>query len=239
MDTLPIKDFRPNRMRRPMNWYERMVVKAFSKLYYNCWRRGHKRGTSPATLSLHWFGHEMIKCPMDLWIYQELITEMKPDWVIETGTFRGGSALYIASLLEMVGHGQIVTIDPFDYDGRPSHPRIHYLKGSSTAPEIQNQLTEMVGDSKCLVILDSDHSQQHVTDELACFARFVPQDGYLIVEDTNVNGNPVYKKHGPGPMEAVNDFLKNDRQFEVDDRMERFLLTQNPRGYLRRVSTAA
>jgi len=234
VETLPVKDFRPNRSRRKMTWYERVVTRAFNKLYYDCWRRGHKRGTSPGTLSLHWFGHEMIKCPMDLWVYQELITETKPDWVIETGTFRGGSALYLASILSMLGHGNVVTIDPVDYEGRPEHPRITYLKGSSTDADVQDQLTELVGNGKCLVILDSDHSQEHVSEELRCFARFVNEDGYLIVEDTNVNGHPVYRKHGPGPMEAVRDFLDEDIRFKSDDRMERFLLTQNPRGYLRR-----
>ncbi len=234
VDRLPVKDFRPNRARRKMTWYERLVTRMFNKLYYDCWRRGHKRGTSPGTLSLHWFGHEMIKCPMDLWVYEELITEMKPDWVIETGTYRGGSALYLASILTMLGHGNVVTIDPYDYEGRPEHPRIRYLKGSSTDHDIQDQLTKLVGDGKCLVILDSDHSQEHVAQELQCFSRFVNEGGYLIVEDTNVNGHPVYRKHGPGPMEAVRDFLAKDARFKPDDRMERFLLTQNPRGYLRR-----
>jgi cephalosporin hydroxylase len=93
---------------------------------------------------------------------------------------------------------------------------------------------EAAGEETVMVILDSDHSREHVLAELRGYADLVTPGSYLIVEDTNVNGNPVFPDHGPGPMEAVEAFLGEDARFAVDTRPERLLLTFNPRGYLRR-----
>lgn len=234
MSVITTGAFRPNRQRRTMTWYERMVTWAFTKLFYNCWRKGERRGTSPATLSLHWFGHQMIKCPTDLWVYQEIVTEMRPDWIVECGTFRGGTSLYLASLLDLLGHGQLVSVDYEHYEGRPQHDRIEYLLGSSTAPAIFRQVKERVAGGRCLVILDSDHSKDHVLEELQLYSELVHPGDYLIVEDSCVNGNPVFRRHGPGPMEAIHEFLKTNDCFTPDPEMERFLLTHNPSGYLKR-----
>lgn len=232
---IEIGTFRPDRTRRPLTFLQRQIVRSFHRLYYKSWQRGRK-GPSPATLSVHWFGHQMIKCPFDLWTYQEIITEYRPDVVIETGTFRGGTALFIASLMELLGHGRVITIDVEAYDGRPLHARIAYVLGSSTAPETLAQLKQMIGaQDRCLVILDSDHSERHVARELRLYRDFVQPGGYLIVEDSNVNGHPVMRRHGPGPMEAIGAFLAEDDRFQPDAEMERFLLTMNPRGYLRRI----
>ena len=112
-----------------MSIWQRLVARAFHRLYYNSWKRGHRRGPSPATLSLHFLGHQMIKCPFDLWVYQELVVEQQPDWVIECGTFRGGTALYFAVLMDAIGHGGVIAIDTTPYDGRPEHSRIRYVHG--------------------------------------------------------------------------------------------------------------
>jgi len=85
-----------------------------------------------------------------------------------------------------------------------------------------------------MVILDSDHAKEHVLAEMRLFQEFIPVGGYLIVEDTNINGHPVYPDFGPGPMEAVEEFLAETDSFQLDPACERFLLTMNPRGYLRR-----
>lgn len=87
-----------------------------------------------------------------------------------------------------------------------------------------------------MVILDSDHHKEHVLKELRTYSRFVTLDSYLIVEDTNINGHPVYLDFGPGPMEAVEEFLTENSQFFVDRTKEKLLLTFNPCGYLRRIS---
>jgi len=90
-----------------------------------------------------------------------------------------------------------------------------------------------------MVILDSDHREGHVFDEIAAYSPLVHVGDYLVVEDTNVNGHPAFADYGPGPMEAVTKFLAGNDEFEIDRRCERLLLTFNPRGYLRRTKSRA
>ena len=85
-----------------------------------------------------------------------------------------------------------------------------------------------------MVLLDSDHSYAHVRDELAAYHAMVTPGSYLVVEDSNVNGNPVLPEFGPGPMEAIDEFLPDHPEYEIDNRCERFMVTFNPRGFLRR-----
>ena len=157
--------------------------------------------------------------------------------MIETGTADGGSAPYLASLMELVGTGEIVSIDIESREMRPKHSRIRYLLGSSTDSAILAEVGEIAAEAKTvLAILDSDHSRDHVLDELRAYGPLVTPGSYLIVEDTNVNGHPVRRDHGPGPMEAVDEFLRSGQPFEIDESREKFFLTFNPRGYLRRNS---
>jgi cephalosporin hydroxylase len=182
-----------------------------------------------------WLGTRAKKCPLDLWIYQEIIAEQHPDLIVETGTAHGGSALFLASLCDLVGHGHVVSVDVEEGD-RPAHPRITYLHGSSTAPEILTQVRERAeGTRSRLILLDSDHSKGHVLRELEAYAPLVHVGGYVVVEDTNVNGHPVAPRYGPGPFEAVEEFLSHTDAFEVDRAREKLMLTFNPSGYLRRV----
>jgi cephalosporin hydroxylase len=207
------------------------VIDRFHRLYYYAQLRG---GTWADT---RWLGARIGKCPLDLFCYQELVFETRPELVIETGTFEGGSAFYFASLLDLIGSGRVVTIDVQPRDGRPAHERITYLTGSSTAPEIIEQVGALAADaSRVLVVLDSDHSRDHVIDELHAYSELVTTGSYMIVEDTNVNGHPVVPEFGPGPMEAVESFLAEDDRFVIDRSREKFLLTFNPSGYLRRVA---
>jgi cephalosporin hydroxylase len=205
---------------------EPAIVRAFHRLYYS--------SGSKTWSNTYWFGTQTQKCPLDLWIYQEILHEVRPAAIVETGTASGGSALFLAALCDLLGTGEIVTVDIEDRP-RPSHPRVTYLSGSSTAPEIVSRVKELVGDrGPVLVILDSDHSQAHVRDELAAYASLVTSGSYLIVEDSNINGHPALTEFGPGPMEAIDEFLATSSDFEIDRTREKFLLTFNPRGYLRR-----
>ena len=98
-----------------------------------------------------------------------------------------------------------------------------------------SELERLVKDSvEVLIILDSDHSRDHVLDELRIYNRWVSPGSYLIVEDTNVNGHPAMPEHGPGPMEALEAFLAENDEFEIDAAREKFFLTFNPRGFLRK-----
>lgn len=204
----------------------------FNRLYYHVSTRTWKDTT--------YRGTPLYKCPTDMWIYQELIDSIQPGLVIETGTFRGGSARFIADRMQLSGRGRVVTIDVDAQPDRPQHPRLTYITGSSVDPDVVARVRGMIDpDAPVMVILDSDHSQSHVAEELRTYAPLVTEGSFLIVEDTNVNGHPVAPLHGPGPFEAVEEFLAGTDEFEVYSRAERYFLTQNPNGYLRRVAPAA
>jgi cephalosporin hydroxylase len=200
------------------------TVRSFHELYY------HK-----SRLVTSWLGVRILKCPLDLWMFQDILHRTEPDLIIETGTARGGSAYFMACMCDLLGKGRIVTVDVRDVE-RPSHPRITYLHGSSVDPAILDQVRSTIEPGeRVMVALDSDHSEEHVYAELQEYPQLVTKGNYLIVEDTNVNGHPVWPDHGPGPMEALQRFLAETDDFEVDRSCEKFLLTLNPSGYLRRI----
>lgn len=206
--------------------YRKSVISQFHWLYYN----------SPETwLTTTWMGIPTQKCPLDMWMYQEIIFDIQPDLLIETGTAYGGSALFFATLMDVLGKGSVATIDILDLPDRPAHPRITYVHSSSTSKEGVDQLRALASRSETvMVILDSDHSRNHVAKELELYADLVTPDSYLVVEDTNVNGHPVNRAHGPGPMEALDGFLAARRDFHIDSNKERYMMTFNPKGFLRR-----
>jgi cephalosporin hydroxylase len=208
--------------------YAARTVKRFHRLYYS-----HDGRT---WLNTRWFGTRVLKCPFDLWVYQELLERIRPELVIETGTADGGSAFFIASCMDLLGRGRVITIDVDDLAGRPQHDRITYLHGSSVDPAVVEQVrTAAARAAAVMVILDSDHSRDHVLAELNAYSPVVTEGSYLIVEDTNVNGRPVFPRFGPGPHEAVEAFLRGGAAFTRDEECEKFFLTFNPGGYLKRV----
>jgi len=211
---------------RPL--FARWITNRFHKMYY--YRRAQTwRNT-------RWLGTDILKCPLDLWIYQELLHEVRPDWIIETGTAFGGSASYLASLCDVLGSGQVLTIDLRERESRPQHPRIHYLRGASTDPAIVAQVDRTIAGARAvLVVLDSDHSYDNVLAELRAYHGFVTPGSYCVVEDGNVGGHPVRREFGAGPFEAVHAFLRETDAFAIDRTREKFYLTFNPSGYLRRV----
>jgi len=179
-----------------------------------------------------WMGINVLKIPLDLWIYQEIIYETKPDVIIECGTGWGGTTLFLANICDYLKHGKIISIDIVPYE-RPKHQRIKYLLGPSTSDNIIRNVEKLINKgSRVMVILDSDHRKEYVLKEIKVFSKFVTKGNYLIVEDTNVNGHPVSDDHGPGPYEAVSEFLKRNRKFQIDKSREKFYISQNPNGYL-------
>jgi cephalosporin hydroxylase len=191
---------------------------------------------SDAWTRASWLGAQALKNPLDLWVYQEIVFETRPDLIVETGTYRGGSALYLASICDLLGAGEILSIDiePLR-DDYPQHPRITYLAGrSSTDPEVLAEVRARADGRRTLIVLDSDHSQAHVEAELEAYAPLVPIGCYLIVEDSNIG--QIRKDLLPGPLQAVEVFLAKTKEFEIDREREKFLITFNPSGYLRRVA---
>ena len=209
---------------------KRNIVNRFHKLYYDSPIFGKTWENT------FWFGVPVFKCPLDLWIYQEIMFEIKPDVIIECGTADGGSALFLASICDLINNGNVITMDIEDKGIKPKHKRIKYLLGSSTSKEIVEKVRSLVknGD-KVMVILDSDHHKEHVLNELKIYSKFVTKRSYLIVEDTNINGHPVVPSFGLGPMEAVEEFLKENKNFAVDKSKEKFYITFNPKGYLQKI----
>ena len=209
------------------------LVRDFQKLYFDAYVLGRTWSET------HWMGFPLFKCPLDVWVYQELIAEQRPDWIVETGTCAGGSALFFAHMCDLVGNGRILTVDLQPYsDPQPEHDRITYLLGSSTSDEVLSQVRETIGDERTvLVVLDSDHRCDHVYEEMHAYADMVSVGSYLIVEDSNLNGHPTKPTFGPGPMEAIDRFLPEDGRFRIDYEREKFLVTWNPRGYLLKISS--
>lgn len=206
----------------------RSTVRRFHALYYT--------QQSRTWADTRFLGVPVFKCPLDLWVYQEIVFETRPDVIVETGTDRGGSALFFASLFDLLGGGgRVITIDVERKPPLPEHPRITYLSGSSVDPEVVARVRSLAGGGgRVMVVLDSDHTAPHVREELGIYGELVTPGCYMVVEDTNVNGHPVFRGHGPGPMEALGDFVRADVRFARDAGREKFFLTFNPRGYLLR-----
>jgi cephalosporin hydroxylase len=206
------------------------IVARFHRLYYD--------GHATTWEDTRWLGTRVLKCPLDLWIYQEILARVRPALVVETGTFAGGSALFLATCMDALGHGRVLTIDVEEHAGRPVHQRITYLVGSSVDDDtVRRVYREADGVSPAMVVLDSDHARDHVLAELRLYAPLVTPGSYLVVEDTNVNGHPVYPDFGPGPHEAVEQFVRREPGFARDPSCEKFLMTFNPGGYLERQVT--
>lgn len=209
---------------------KQLIVDRFHKLFYD----SHilQKTWNESTF----LGTPIQKCPFDLFIYQEILFDIKPDIIIETGTAFGGSAHYMATICDQLNKGEIYTIDIQKFGKPPKHKRIHYLYGSSVDDDLVDQIERKIKPrTKVVVILDSDHTAKHVAKELEIYTKFVTKGSYLIVEDTNVNGNPVFPGHGPGPHEALQDFLETNTDYEADLDREKFMVSFNPGGYLKKV----
>ncbi len=223
---------RPFQKKDKTSW-ERDVVDIFHQLWYmnpNTWMKNK------------WLGVLTRQNPMDIWITQEIIVETKPDFIIETGTLYGGSALVWATILQQVNpKGRIITVDIDDLTQEAKKlplwkEKVDFFLGSSVAPEVLEAIRKRVEGKKVLIIFDSDHHKDHVLKELFSYSPFVQVGGYIIVQDTNLNGHPVVPGWGPGPMEAVEEFLAVDKHFEPDQDWGRLLFTFCPRGFLKRVN---
>lgn len=209
----------------------RRIVRRFHRLFF------HQKFRTWANTKF--LGVPVAKNPLDLWVYQEIIFELRPDVIVETGTAHGGSAFYMATLCDLVGRGRVVSVDIAPTAPLPRHERITFVTASSVDAAAFARVKESIRPGEVvMVVLDSNHRREHVLEELRLYGELVTPGSYLIVEDTNVNGHPVFWAHGPGPMEAVEEFLRTNRKFFIDETREKYFFTFNPRGYLRKRDAA-
>jgi cephalosporin hydroxylase len=197
-----------------------------------------------------WMGRPIIQYPQDMIAMQELIWEIKPDLIIETGIAHGGSLIYYASILELIGKGEVLGIDidirahnKAAIEAHPMFKRITMIEGSSVdAATVDKVRAFASGKATIMVCLDSNHTHEHVLNELNCYAPFVTKDSYLVVFDTIVEDMPdnylpgrPWKK-GDNPKTAVWEFIKEHPEFEIDHSIDhKLLISVAPEGYLKRV----
>ena len=196
-----------------------------------------------------WLGRPIIQFPQDIIAMQEIIWQVKPDLIIETGIAHGGSVIFYASMLELLGgEGRVLGIDidirehnRIEIEKHPMFRRITMIQGSSIDEDIVQQAYDFAGDKKhILVTLDSNHTHRHVLRELQLYSPLVTKGSYLVVFDTAIEDMPEgffpdrpWDK-GNNPKTAVWEFLKTNNRFEIDREIEnKLLITVAPDGYLK------
>jgi cephalosporin hydroxylase len=211
------------------------LLQRFHEVWYEC---GH------TWVYTHVLGVGTMKSPNDLWAYHDIMFQHRPQTVIECGTYQGGSALWFAFLMDMLQiDGKVLTIDIED-NRQCDHPRISYLAGDSTDPELAAAVISEIS-GPLLVVLDSDHSAAHVRKELDLYAPACQVGDWLVVEDTNIGwtdtkiqiGDEIQSIGGDrGARGGLEDYLTtHSGEFRQDVLSERWLLTMHPGGFLQRV----
>jgi len=197
---------------------------------------------------IDWLGVPIIQTPEDMILMQELIFKIQPDIIIETGIAHGGSLIYYASLLELLGKGKVIGVDieirehnKKVIEKHPMFKRIELIEGSSISDETIEKIRKIVPkNSKVIVCLDSNHTKDHVLKELQLYNSFVNPGSYIVVFDTNTSKlaelgacDKMYINNSP--KEAVDEFLKEYSDFKVDKNYNKLYISYSPDGYLRRI----
>ena len=194
--------------------------------------KGHQKTT--------YRGVPCIKCPFDYVMYQMIINEIKPDLLIEIGTNHGGSALYLADLMDSIGKGQIHTIDIDDrsYAEAKKHPRIKFFHNGWESYDVN----EAKAFKNILVIEDSSHEFENTLNAINKFSFLVTPGSYLIVEDGIIDALGWTEAYNGGPVKAIKKFLTAHHEFRIDDRWINMFgedATFNTKGYLKRINDTA
>lgn len=198
-----------------------------------------------------WLGRPIIQFPQDMLAIQEIVWKVKPDLIIETGIARGGSLIFSASILELIGKGKVLGIDidirehnRTEIENHKMYKRITMIEGSSIDDSVVKQVYDFAKrKNNVLIFLDSNHTHDHVLKELMLYSPLVTKGGYVVVLDTVIEDMPksFFKNrpwgNGNNPKTAVWEFLKINKRFKIDKEIEnKLLITVAPDGYLKCVS---
>jgi cephalosporin hydroxylase len=202
------------------------------------------------TYNFTWLGRPIIKFPNDILVMQEIIWNVKPDLIIETGIAHGGSIVFSASILELIGQeGKVLAIDidirnhnRMEIEKHPMYKRITMIEGDSISDKVMLQVQQAVkGKKRVMVFLDSLHTHDHVLKEMELYSPFVSVGSYLVLPDTFIEYFPkgYYSDRlwdvGNNPMTALREFLKKNDNFEIDkEKSNKLLITEAFDGYLKR-----
>jgi cephalosporin hydroxylase len=191
-----------------------------------------------------YFGVQTLKCPIDFWVYQEIMCETQPDVIVEIGNRFGGSALAFAHVCERLGKGRFIGIDIShrDLEARVrAHPCITLIEGD--ACESFEAVIRLIGpDERVFIIEDSAHTFAHTLRVLQLYSELVKPGDYFIVEDSichhgiSAGSHRVFTEPDPGPYAAIEAFVSENPDFVIDRSRESFLITWNPKGYLKRAT---
>lgn len=184
-----------------------------------------------------YFGVRTLKSPLDFWVYQEIIHAHRPDVIVEIGCRYGGSALALAHLCDLLGKGRVIGLDISLHDVAEvtrNHPRITLIEGD--ACELSGQVKSLIGSKeRVLMIEDSSHTYENTLDVLRSYNSLVKPGDYFIVED-GICYHGLELGPRPGPYEAIETFVAENPNFVIDRSKEAYLITWNPKGFLRRIS---
>ena len=194
-----------------------------------------------------WLGRPIIQFPSDIVVIQELIWKIKPDVIIETGVAHGGSLVLSASILELIGKGEVIGIDidirehnRIALDQHPLRKRIKLIEGSSISQDVIDQVKSMISeDATVMVMLDSNHSENHVLRELELYSPLVSKESYIIAHDASQawvwdipRGKKEWKEDHP--LKAIETFTENNHDYVIDHEQTRWGITSSPYGYIQR-----
>lgn len=194
------------------------IIKNFHDLYY---------GSYVWANDMKYKGIPLEKMPLDLWIFQDIIYDVKPDLIIELGSCFGGSATWMGDICETFGHGHILTFEITKSVIAPPHPRVDFVRTNCLIGVAIHKVREAIHKygNKVLVIDDGAHDRHSVSRALELYSPFVSKGSYFIVEDTNVTE----------AKEAIEEFLPRHPEYEIDKHCHKFFLTFNPNGYLKKI----
>jgi cephalosporin hydroxylase len=181
-----------------------------------------------------WLGQATHRAPADLLAYQELVFRIRPDWIVETRTGPGGKALFLASICDLVGGGQVLSIDGPALAEPPEHSRVTYMRGAPEAPDTAERVRKVVGDQPRVIVILGAAAAPQLKASFRNYAPLVPVGSYVVVEDTILGGRPVWPGFGPGPASVAQE-LAESNEFRPDPLLERGVVTFNPSGFLKRI----